>query len=220
MNSTAGYPRPSAVLMAVELAPGPSRPHEPASTGSWPASVRPRARRRQSVNASASAPRPAPPFRHCPWSPLVAQLIVGCRPNNPRRRAQRKHRRWRTRLPREPSTDAGHDSADARIPGRDGTPVAVAPPRRFGVSRRSSMPSSGGGKACPVRAVARRKPWYKVRLEYLAERPGGISHPRGDAMSMKRREFLAAGLALNIGSTAIALAQQGGATPDRAGARR
>ena len=33
-------------------------------------------------------------------------------------------------------------------------------------------------------------------------------------MSMKRREFLAAGLALNIGS-AIALAQ-GGATPDRA----
>ena len=34
-------------------------------------------------------------------------------------------------------------------------------------------------------------------------------------MSMKRREFLAAGLALNIGS-AIALAQ-GGATPDRAG---
>lgn len=36
-------------------------------------------------------------------------------------------------------------------------------------------------------------------------------------MSMKRREFLAAGLALNIGS-AIALAQQGGAAPDR-GAR-
>ena len=39
-------------------------------------------------------------------------------------------------------------------------------------------------------------------------------------MSMKRREFLAAGLALNIGSTAIALAQQGGgrgrgATPAR-----
>ncbi|MEO5742829.1 MAG: hypothetical protein ABIS29_19765 [Vicinamibacterales bacterium] len=36
---------------------------------------------------------------------------------------------------------------------------------------------------------------------------------------MKRREFLAAGLAFNIGS-AIALAQQGGATPDRAGAGR
>ena len=35
-------------------------------------------------------------------------------------------------------------------------------------------------------------------------------------MSMKRREFLAAGLGLNIASTAIALAQQGGA-PDRAG---
>ena len=38
-------------------------------------------------------------------------------------------------------------------------------------------------------------------------------------MSMKRREFLAAGLALNFGSTAIALAQQGGAAPDRAGRR-
>src|SRR5688500_5869662 len=35
-------------------------------------------------------------------------------------------------------------------------------------------------------------------------------------MSMKRREFLAAGLALNI-SSAIALAQQGGAAPARAG---
>jgi hypothetical protein len=35
-------------------------------------------------------------------------------------------------------------------------------------------------------------------------------------MAMKRREFLAAGLALNIGS-AIALAQQGSPTPDRAG---
>jgi hypothetical protein len=35
-------------------------------------------------------------------------------------------------------------------------------------------------------------------------------------MSMKRREFLAAGLALTAGSTAIALAQQGG-EPDRAG---
>src|SRR5256885_3986908 len=32
---------------------------------------------------------------------------------------------------------------------------------------------------------------------------------------MKRREFLAAGLALNIGSIATALAQQGGATPER-----
>ncbi len=38
-------------------------------------------------------------------------------------------------------------------------------------------------------------------------------------MSMKRREFLAAGLALGIGSTANALAQQGGA-PDRAGGGR
>ena len=36
-------------------------------------------------------------------------------------------------------------------------------------------------------------------------------------MGMKRREFLAAGLALNISSTAIAQAQQGGATPDGAG---
>ena len=36
-------------------------------------------------------------------------------------------------------------------------------------------------------------------------------------MSMKRREFLAAGLALNIASTVIAQAQQGGAAPDRAG---
>ena len=36
-------------------------------------------------------------------------------------------------------------------------------------------------------------------------------------MNMKRREFLAAGLALNLGSAAVALAQQGGATPDRAG---
>ena len=36
-------------------------------------------------------------------------------------------------------------------------------------------------------------------------------------MSMKRRDFLAAGLALNFSSMAIALAQQGGATPDRAG---
>ncbi len=35
-------------------------------------------------------------------------------------------------------------------------------------------------------------------------------------MSMKRREFLAAGLALNMSSTALAQAQ-GGATPDRAG---
>ena len=36
-------------------------------------------------------------------------------------------------------------------------------------------------------------------------------------MSMKRREFLVAGLALNFSSMATALAQQGGATPDRAG---
>jgi hypothetical protein len=36
-------------------------------------------------------------------------------------------------------------------------------------------------------------------------------------MSMKRREFLAAGLALNLGTAALALAQQGGGTPDRAG---
>ena len=36
-------------------------------------------------------------------------------------------------------------------------------------------------------------------------------------MKMKRREFLAAGLGLNIASAAIALAQQGGAAPDRAG---
>src|SRR5712692_9115808 len=34
---------------------------------------------------------------------------------------------------------------------------------------------------------------------------------------MKRREFLAAGLGLHITSTAIVLAQQGGAAPDRAG---
>jgi hypothetical protein len=38
-------------------------------------------------------------------------------------------------------------------------------------------------------------------------------------MNMKRREFLAAGLALNLGSAAALLAQQGGATPDRAGRR-
>ena len=37
-------------------------------------------------------------------------------------------------------------------------------------------------------------------------------------MRMKRREFLAAGVGLNLTSTAIALAQQGGATPDRAAA--
>jgi hypothetical protein len=36
-------------------------------------------------------------------------------------------------------------------------------------------------------------------------------------MKMKRREFLAAGLGLNIASAAIVLAQQGGAAPDRAG---
>ena len=36
-------------------------------------------------------------------------------------------------------------------------------------------------------------------------------------MSMKRREFLAAGLALTTSSTAIARAQQGGGTSDRAG---
>src|SRR5688572_15781562 len=36
-------------------------------------------------------------------------------------------------------------------------------------------------------------------------------------MSMKRREFLAAGLALSISSTATGLAQQGGAKPVRAG---
>ena len=36
-------------------------------------------------------------------------------------------------------------------------------------------------------------------------------------MSMKRRDFLAAGLTLSVGSTAIALAQQGGAAPARAG---
>ena len=39
-------------------------------------------------------------------------------------------------------------------------------------------------------------------------------------MSMKRREFLAAGVGLNIASTAIALARQGGAAPDRAGRAR
>ena len=39
-------------------------------------------------------------------------------------------------------------------------------------------------------------------------------------MSMKRRELLAAGLGLNIASTAMALAQQGGAAPDRAGGAR
>src|SRR5437867_611116 len=36
-------------------------------------------------------------------------------------------------------------------------------------------------------------------------------------MKMKRREFLAAGLGLNIATAAIALAQQGGAAPDRGG---
>ena len=36
-------------------------------------------------------------------------------------------------------------------------------------------------------------------------------------MSMKRREFLVAGLALNVGSMATALAQQGGATANQAG---
>jgi hypothetical protein len=36
-------------------------------------------------------------------------------------------------------------------------------------------------------------------------------------MSMKRREFLATTVALNLGAAAAALAQQGGATPDRAG---
>ena len=36
-------------------------------------------------------------------------------------------------------------------------------------------------------------------------------------MRMRRREFLAAGLALSVGSTAVARAQQAGATPDRAG---
>ena len=36
-------------------------------------------------------------------------------------------------------------------------------------------------------------------------------------MKMKRREFLVAGLGLNIASAAIVLAQQGGAAPDRAG---
>src|SRR5947209_5015375 len=35
-------------------------------------------------------------------------------------------------------------------------------------------------------------------------------------MSMKRRDFLAAGLGLNVASV-VTLAQQGGATPDRAG---
>src|SRR5687767_5365948 len=39
-------------------------------------------------------------------------------------------------------------------------------------------------------------------------------------MSMKRREFLAAGLALNFSSAAIALAQQGGAAPAPAGGGR
>src|SRR5499426_3024360 len=38
-------------------------------------------------------------------------------------------------------------------------------------------------------------------------------------MSMKRREFLAAGLGLNVAS-AVALAQQGGATPERAAGGR
>src|SRR4030095_13918721 len=57
--------------------------------------------------------------------------------------------------------------------------------------------------------------WYKV-VSRTSERSRGISNTfRGDAMSMKRREFLAAGLALS--STAIARAQQGCATPDRAG---
>ena len=38
-------------------------------------------------------------------------------------------------------------------------------------------------------------------------------------MSMKRREFLAAGLGLHVASV-VALAQQGGATPDRTGGGR
>src|SRR3954469_1586338 len=36
-------------------------------------------------------------------------------------------------------------------------------------------------------------------------------------MTMRRREFLAAGLALNLVSPALALAQRAGAPPDRAG---
>src|SRR5215208_7361688 len=38
-------------------------------------------------------------------------------------------------------------------------------------------------------------------------------------MSMRRRQFLAAGLGLNVASV-VALAQQSGATPDRAGSGR
>ena len=116
-----------------------------ASAGSWPASVRPRARRRQSVNASASAPRLAPPFRHCRWSQLVAQLIVGCRANNPRRRAHR-------------STDAGgrvyrasrlrtQDTTRGRAYTRREATVTSIRRRRRGRVRRQTLGPAGCGAA-------------------------------------------------------------------------
>jgi len=87
-----------------------------ASAGSWPASVRPRARWPESVNASASAPGPGAAVSPLPMESACCPTDCWLSCGQPQAPGSAKHRRWRTRLPREPSTDAGHDSADARIP--------------------------------------------------------------------------------------------------------
>ena len=159
-----------------------SRPSaDRASAGSWPASVRPRARRRQSVNASASAPGPGAAVSPLPMEPACCPTDCWLSCAHPQAPGSLKHRRWRTRLPREPSKDAGHDSADARIPrrlrlpgdtlratlyaarGRDGRPARLRA-LRFGASRRSSLAilASGGGKACATSVQRHRKQGRRV----------------------------------------------------------
>ena len=72
-----------------------------------------RVRTRQTAAAPGSGPGTPPPIR--PWRPdhPMAQPMVGCRANDPRRRARRQHARWRARVPREPSTDRDRRLATA-----------------------------------------------------------------------------------------------------------
>jgi hypothetical protein len=96
-------------------------------TSRAPATVGKRVRKRSSPGA-ADSPLPMGPAC-CPtdcWLSLAQPQAPG----------SRKHERWRTRLPREPSTDAGHDPADARIPRRLGS-ASEMPPARALRSRRT-----------------------------------------------------------------------------------
>ena len=70
---------------------------------------------RQTATAPGSGPGTTPPIRHGGPDHPVAQPIVGCRANDPRRRALRQHPRWRARLPREPSTDRDRRLAEGVV---------------------------------------------------------------------------------------------------------